>query len=153
VLNPAPAATLSPAWLDAIDVLIVNETEAGEVAHPLDLPAAPRAFAVALSARHGLMVVATLGRDGAFAAAEGVGYRLPALDVDARDTVGAGDAFAGALAAALDRGEAVDAALAVAIAAGSIACTRPGAQAAIPSRHETSLAAARLQSALVRTPL
>jgi ribokinase len=99
------------------------------------------------------MVVATLGRDGAFAAAEGVGYRLPALDVDARDTVGAGDTFAGALAAALDRGEAVDAALAVAIAAGSIACTRPGAQAAIPSRHETSLAAARLQSALVRTPL
>jgi ribokinase len=153
VLNPAPAALLSPAWLDAIDVLIVNETEAGEVARPLGLPATPREFAAALSARRGLVVVATLGGEGAFAAAAGIGYRLPALEVEARDTVGAGDAFAGALVAALDRGEDVDTALALATAAGSIACTRPGAQAALPSRHEASLAAARLQSALARTPL
>ena len=153
VLNPAPAATLSPAWLDAIDVLIVNETEAGEVARPLGLPESPREFAAALSVRRHLVVVATLGSDGAFAAAGGIGYRLPALDVEARDTVGAGDAFAGALVAALDRGEAMDAALAFATAAGSIACTRPGAQAALPSRQEMSLAAASLQSALARTPL
>jgi len=153
VLNPAPAAPLSPAWLDAIDVLIVNETEAGEIARPLGLPESPRDFAATLSVRHRLVVVATLGRDGAFAAAAGIGYRLPALDVEARDTVGAGDAFAGALVAALDRGDGVDVALALASAAGSIACTRPGAQAALPSRHETSLAAAALQSALTRNPL
>lgn len=153
VLNPAPAASLSPAWLSAIDVLIVNEIEAAEIARPLGLPVSPQEFAATLSARDGLMVVATLGRAGAFAAAAGIGYRLPALAVTARDTVGAGDAFAGALVAALDRGEAVDVALTHATAAGSIACTREGAQAALPSRHETSLAAAQLQSTLVRTPL
>ena len=58
-----------------------------------------------------------------------------------------------ALVAAVDRGEAVDAALALAIAAGSIACTRPGAQAALPSQHEMSRAAASLQPALACAPL
>jgi sugar/nucleoside kinase (ribokinase family) len=47
----------------------------------------------------------------------------------------------------------MDAALALATAAGSIACTRPGAQAALPSRQEMSLAAASLRSALACTPL
>jgi ribokinase len=153
VLNPAPAAALPDAWLRAIDVLIVNETEAGEIARPLALPASPAEFAAALSARHGIVVVATLGRDGAYAAAGGIGYGVPALEVDARDTVGAGDAFAGTFAAALDRGESVDVALAVATAAGSIACTRPGAQAALPDAAETARAAAQLQSALSRTTL
>ena len=151
VLNPAPAAALPAAWFDAIDVLIVNETEAREIARPLGLPANPTQFATALSARHGLTVVATLGGDGAFAASQGTGYCLPALAVEARDTVGAGDAFAGAFAAALDRGEGIDAALAVAIAAGSIACTRPGAQAALPDAGEVAQAAARLLPSLSRS--
>lgn len=150
VLNPAPVARLSPAWFDAIDVLIANEMEAREIARPLDLPVSAQEFAAALSTRHGLVVVATLGREGAFAAAAGEGYGVPALDVVARDTVGAGDAFAGVFAAALDRGATVDAALALAVAAGSIACTRPGAQAALPFADETARAAARLRSALSR---
>jgi len=61
VLNPAPALPLSTAWLDAIDVLIANETEAGEIARPLGLPHSPRAFAAALAARPGRVVVVTLG--------------------------------------------------------------------------------------------
>ena len=153
VLNPAPAAALPPAWFEAIDVLIANETEAAEIARPLGLPGSPREFAAALSARHDLVVVATLGGDGAFAAAAGTGYRVAALPVVARDTVGAGDAFAGAFAAALERGDAVDAALALATAAGSIACTRAGAQAALPAAAETAQAAAPLLSSLSRTPL
>lgn len=153
VLNPAPATALSAAWLDAIDVLIVNETEAGEIAGPLGLPVAPTAFAAALSARHEVTVVATLGAEGAFAASAGASYRLPALEIEARDTVGAGDAFAGAFAAALDRGEPIDRGLALAVAAGSIACTRPGAQPALPDSTETALAAARLLRSLSRGPL
>ncbi len=151
VLNPAPAAALSTAWFDAIDVLIVNETEAAAIAGPLGLPGTPREFAAALSARHDLMVVATLGGDGAFAAAAGTGYGVPALAVAACDTVGAGDAFAGAFAAALERGDGVESALAQATAAGSIACTRAGAQAALPAAAETTPAAAQLLSSLTRT--
>jgi ribokinase len=153
VLNPAPAAALPAPWFDAVDVLVANETEAGEIAGPLGLPAAPCEFAAALSERHRLMAVATLGSEGAFAAAEGTGYRLPALEVDARDTVGAGDAFVGVLAAALDRGDAIDAALALATAAGSIACTRPGAQAALPGADEAARAAAGLLRSLSSTTL
>ena len=98
------------------------------------------------------MVIATLGPDGASPPTRA---SLPTAGarVDARDTIGAGDAFAGALVAALDRGAAVGDALAYATAAGSLACTRAGAQAALPSRHEASLAAAQLQSTLARTPL
>jgi ribokinase len=50
--------------------------------------------------------------------------------------VGAGDALTGALAAALDRGDTLRAALADGVAAGALACTRHGAQPALPSRTE-----------------
>jgi ribokinase len=52
------------------------------------------------------------------------------------DTVGAGDALVGALAAALDRGTAWPRALRQGLAAGSLACTRAGAQTALPWRDE-----------------
>ena len=56
------------------------------------------------------------------------------------DTTGAGDAFAGALAAALDRGADWRSAIAEGVAAGSLACTAPGAQPALPDgRRDTSV--------------
>ena len=53
-----------------------------------------------------------------------------------RDTTAAGDAFAGALAAALDRGAALRDALAEGIASGSHACTGDGAQPSIGRREQ-----------------
>ena len=55
--------------------------------------------------------------------------------VEVVDTTAAGDAFAGALAAALDRGATLPDALADGAAAGSHACTRAGAQASLASRE------------------
>jgi ribokinase len=51
--------------------------------------------------------------------------------------VGAGDAWCGVLAAALDRGAPLDAAMRRASAAAALACTRPGAAPAMPRAAET----------------
>jgi ribokinase len=75
----------------------------------------------------------TLGPEGALAAAEERLLHAAAPTVDAVDTTGAGDAFTGALAAALDRGAAWPRALAEGVAGGSLACLRPGAQSALPA--------------------
>jgi ribokinase len=52
------------------------------------------------------------------------------------DTVGAGDAFNGALAAALADGMTLQAGLELAVAAGAAACTGSGARAALPTRAD-----------------
>jgi ribokinase len=56
--------------------------------------------------------------------------------VQVRDTVGAGDAVNGVLAAALDTGLSLREALPWAVGAGSVAVTRSGACAAMPTRAE-----------------
>jgi ribokinase len=61
---------------------------------------------------------------------------MPAIDVTPIDTVGAGDAFVGALAAELANGSDLDHAMRVATAAAGLTTTRRGAQPAIPQRHE-----------------
>ncbi len=62
--------------------------------------------------------------------------RSPPIAVEAIDTVGAGDAFNGALAAALSEGLSLVEAAIRANAAAAIAVTKPGAQGALPTRDE-----------------
>ncbi len=135
VLNASPALPLPRTLLETVDVLIVNEHEARALAGTLDLPAGAAAFASSLASQ-GRIVVVTLGAAGAIAHGPDGPFATASPTVAARDTVGAGDAFAGALAAALDRGAAPTAALRFAAAAGAIACTRHGAQEAMPFRSE-----------------
>ncbi|MGA1391970.1 MAG: PfkB family carbohydrate kinase, partial [Phycisphaerales bacterium] len=59
-----------------------------------------------------------------------------AFAVEAVDTVGCGDAFVGAMAAAIVRGEDVGIALREGCAAGAIAATRAGAIPSLPTRAE-----------------
>jgi len=66
-----------------------------------------------------------------------VGERwFAAPKVKAVDTVGAGDCFSGALAAALAEGESLEGAIPFAVTAASISVTRPGAQPSMPRRRE-----------------
>jgi ribokinase len=121
--------------------LVVNETECALIAEALGLKSAPlETQARALSERWDAAVIVTIGKDGVVAVAEGRAYRAEALPVDPVDTVGAGDTFCGYLAAALAEGQTLDAALALAAAAGSLACTKAGAQPSIPSRGEVEAA-------------
>ncbi|WP_050527047.1 ribokinase [Pseudorhodobacter aquimaris] len=60
----------------------------------------------------------------------------PAFPVTAVDTTGAGDCFAGTIAAALDEGLAPEVALRRAVSASALQVTRAGAASAMPSRTE-----------------
>ena len=153
VLNAAPARTIAPALLSAIDVLVVNETEMREVAQEHDLPADPVLFVEAHARRHGHAAIVTLGAAGIVAAERGARYALPAPAVDVVDTTAAGDAFVGALAAGLAHDLPLRLALGRAVAAGSLACARAGAQPSLPEAAAIEALAATLALRLVVTPL
>jgi ribokinase len=153
VLNAAPAQALAEGLLAAVDVLVVNEHEASTVAAGLALPPAPEAFAECFHRRFRSAVVITLGARGVVAVAAGVRYAAPAPAVTVVDSTGAGDAFTGALAAALDRGAEWPRALAEGLAAGSLACTAAGAQDALPMAAAIAALATPVQSTLVATRL
>ena len=135
VLNLAPAAALDEDALRSLDLLVVNEGEAGFLADLLECVAS----AGALSVRLGVAVVVTLGEQGLAAATASGAIRLPAHPVAAVDTTGAGDCFTGVLAAALDRGMTLPDALARANVAAGLCCTRRGTQGSMPMRAATDL--------------
>ena len=123
VLNLSPARDVPAPLLAACDPLIVNETEAALIAGD----GSPEELVQRLRPRV-RSVVLTLGGDGALVA-DGEGMRHhPAPQVEVVDTTGAGDAFAGALAAALARGAALNDAAAAGVAAGAEAVQWVGAQ-------------------------
>ncbi|MCZ7436734.1 PfkB family carbohydrate kinase [Micromonospora sp. WMMC241] len=126
VCNAAPAAALAPDLLAALDVLVVNESEAHAVfGAEIRTPEA----AGTAAGRAGCAVVVTLGAAGAvFAGPHGRPGRCPAPAVPVVDTVGAGDAFVGALAVALAGGADLATAVGAGVAAGSRAVTRSGAR-------------------------
>jgi len=134
MLNAAPAAAVSDDLLRLVDVLVVNEGEAAHIGAEHGLPAMLEHFAAWASARCGCAVIVTLGPRGALAVRGDERFSIAAPPTRVIDTTGAGDALAGALAAALDRGASLRTALAEGIAAGSLACGAHGAQAALPQR-------------------
>ena len=139
VLNPAPARVLPlPAdLLPLVDYLTPNEVEAGLLTDRVvgSLDEAEEAGRV-LVARGVTTAVVTMGALGAVAVSASGALRTATFQVEAIDTVGAGDAFSGGLAAALAAGAPVEAALLVASATGGLTCTRRGAVDAMPSREE-----------------
>jgi ribokinase len=120
VVNPSPAGRIPPALVARYDVAIVNETE-------LD----------ALGGEHPPRVVLTLGERGVRILPEGT--ELPAIPARVVDTTGAGDALAGATAAALAEGKSLEEAIGWGIATSSLAVERPGCQPAMPRRDEVEM--------------
>ena len=130
VLNMAPARWIAPAALADVDVLVVNEIEAAALEGG---GGTPLQIARALAGRHRLTCVVTLGGQGALAvAADGATWSVGALPVEPVDTVGAGDAFVGVLAASLDDGAPLPEALHRASVAAGLACTKEGAMPSLP---------------------
>ncbi len=146
VLNLAPARAFDSAAVSACDALVANEVEAEALAGGVG-DALSRARS--LARRHALDCAVTLGGAGAvLAAADGSAWRIGALDIAPVDTVGAGDAFVGALAAALDVGSRAPEALRRASVAGGLACLREGAQDGLPTAAEIDRALPRLAPAV-----
>lgn len=117
LLNASPIADVDQALLAAADPLIVNRHEASQLCGR-DEHEPPEALAAQLAARSRSVVV-TDGARGAVVASSGSVELVAAPEVAAVDTTGAGDAFAGTLAARLAQGATLRDAAADAAAAAS----------------------------------
>ena len=139
MLNPAPAQAVSHELLPLIDIIAPNETEAA-VLTGLAIGGRQDALAAArrLLAQGAHAALITLGSDGAlYCDAERV-LHCPALPVQAVDTTAAGDAYLGALAAALAESQTLEQSLGFAAAAAGLAVTRLGAQPSLGTRAEVA---------------
>ncbi len=133
LLNPAPIAPHSPLLFALARVLVANEIEAAAL-----VPEAAGNHAQELKdlRRMSPRVVVTLGADGLIGGDIDGTFSIPAFPVAAVDSVGAGDAFCGALAVRLAEGAGLEEAARFAAAAGALAVTKAGAQASLPLRGE-----------------
>jgi len=137
ILDPAPAQIDIPEELYAlVDIMTPNEIEAGQlVGFPVDgVEAATKAANVLLQKGVGSAIV-KLGAKGAVCATTEETFFVPAFSVSAVDTVAAGDAFNGGLAAALVEGHSLRQAVVWGAAAGALAATKPGAQSSMCDRQ------------------
>lgn len=137
VLNPAPAKRLPQEAFKCVDVLTPNvrELEAltGRKVESLDDTVKG---AVELLEKGVGVVIVTLGRRGALIV-DDKGSRLePAFEVPVVDTVGAGDAFNGALAVSLAAGSEIDEAVRFANLVAALKVRKKGAQAGLPYLKE-----------------
>lgn len=136
ILNPAPAQKLPPEILQSIDYLTPNETEAAILAGEDPSGIGPDSLPRLASILGVPNLVITLGARGACILQNGQTSVIPTFPITPVDTTASGDAFNGALAVALARGEDISQAVKYANAAGAITATRPGAQPSLPTRKE-----------------
>jgi len=142
ILNPAPATGLERPTLELADILTPNEGELAVLAGPGGSPSvAARRLLGAEPGRRAALV--SLGRRGAMLVEGRRARAIHAPRVDAVDTVGAGDALNGALAAGLAAGLDLSEAARRAVLAASLAVTRVGAREGMPSLAELEVAPAR----------
>jgi ribokinase len=136
MLNPGPAVAHPPDLVNLASIIVPNEIEAAALVpgakgnHLLEMATLRRVVPAC---------VVTLGEAGA-AFDDGAGPTFAgAFPVNPIDSVGAGDAFCGGLAVALCEGRPLSEAVRFANAAGALATTKAGAQAAMPVRAEVDV--------------
>lgn len=134
ILNAAPSRPLGPELLAEIDVLVVNELEAGSLlGAPIGELDDAMAATTALVALGPGAVVITLGQLGAVGYRPGAAaFHVPAPPTTVLDTTGAGDAFVGALAARLAAGAHLRDAIGFAVAVGAATVAHRGAEPHLP---------------------
>lgn len=137
VLNAAPARRMSPAFVDLVDVLVVNRVEA----EMLSGQAGVETALAALASPH-RDVVLTRGGDGLLLAQrDGGRVHLDALAVTQVSSHGAGDCFCGALAARMAAGDDLQTAC-------GYARTAAGLFVSLPETRQHSLGHAQVQARL-----
>jgi ribokinase len=137
ILDPAPAKPLPAELYPFVDIITPNTTEAAIlVGFPVETVQKAEKAADIFLEKGVQRVIIKMGSMGAYVQDRVDKHFYPAIPVKAVDTVAAGDAFNGALGAALSEGKPWDEAMHWALAAGALAVTRPGAQIAMPDRNE-----------------
>ncbi len=136
-LNPAPAMKYPEGLLDGVDYLTPNQSEYEFYAQrPLgDLADLETGLKImqGMGVREPLI---TLGTRGVAYLEAGKARIVPGFMVKTADSTGAGDTFSGCFAYRRMAGEDLPTAIRYAQAAAALACTKLGAQAAIPTASE-----------------
>ena len=137
VVTPSPARRLDRSFLETIDIITPNETEA-QILTGISVTNLSEAEKAARSlVEQGVKTaILTLGESGSLFCTGDEIYHAPASKVTAVDTTAAGDAFTGALAVALAGGQPLKEPLPFANLAGALAVTKTGAQPSLPYKQE-----------------
>ncbi len=144
ILNPAPLKPISKEIFKNIDIIIPNEGELLKLNELLGFKQFEKIknFTIALMRKASMnltrlgikYIITTIGSKGClfYDALNDKIIEMPALKVNAIDTVGAGDCFNGVIASQLCQGKNLFNAIKYAICAASIAVTKTGAQDSMP---------------------
>jgi ribokinase len=145
LLNLAPAALIDAVTLAAVDTLVANEHEATQLTGiAVDDIESARLAAERLREAGCATVAVTLGELGAVLVSNRGAWYAAAPEVEVVDTTAAGDGFVGALAVSILQGLEPPDALRLAVATGSLAVTRKGAQPSLPAHSEAVQLAATI---------
>jgi ribokinase len=139
ILDPAPAPDRPlPPELMSVDLISPNQSEAKTLTGSrVDDFDSAQAAARRLHLQGARDVILKMGELGALVSShDGLFHRVTACKADVVDTTAAGDAFTAALAVALCEGQSLVCATEFATLAGTFACTRFGAQPAMPTRRD-----------------
>jgi ribokinase len=133
IFNPAPAQPVPEHVWPYVDIVTPNKGEAEVVSR---LKGTEEEIGRKLADKVNVAAIVTLGEEGAFVVDKaGRMERVPAAEVAAVDTTGAGDAFNGALAVRIAEGSDVIDAVRWGTAAGGLACTAHGVVPALARRE------------------
>ena len=137
LLDPAPAKELPNELLQACNFITPNETEAQILTGiKINTYANAKKAAEILLEKGVQAVIIKMSNKGSYYYDRSKEIIFPAYDVNAIDTVAAGDAFNGGFAAAFSEGKPIEEVLQWANACGALSTTKPGAQPSMPSRQE-----------------
>jgi ribokinase len=138
--NVAPARAFDFSYIPKVNMLVLNEVEAGFLAErPVKNHTDAKKAAEILIAKGVEKVIITLGEQGAFVVTKDEKVSVPSYKVDAVDTTAAGDTFCGSFAVAIVEGKSLKDSLRFANAAAAISVTRMGAQPSAPGREEIEI--------------
>lgn len=140
IINTAPFQPVSDAFLNGAYLVTPNEVEAEALTgiHVSDLKSADKAAEVFLS-KGVQCVLITMGSRGVYVHTGESSEIIPAYQVQAIDTTGAGDAFNGGLIAALAEGKTLIEAARFANAVAALSVQRIGTTPSMPTRQEIDL--------------
>lgn len=123
--DPAPFIEIDKGYLEKVDYLLPNETEAKEMFGDLDTDV--------LLGQYPAQLLITMGGDGVRYHDGEVAVHVPAIKGHVVDTTGAGDTFSGAFTVALSKGNSLADAIQFASIAGSLSVQKFGAQGGMPT--------------------
>lgn len=137
LLNAAPAMDIPERYLQMCDIIVVNEVEAAfYLKEELNTVDQAKEGAAKLAERYHADIIVTLGKAGSVVSDQGNLTFIPAKEVKAIETTGAGDSFIGGVGYALMRNMNLTEACKFATACSAITVCRLGAQNSMPTLEE-----------------